>query len=149
MRLRPSGNEWMSRSASAVGACVAGPFVVCSHHTALLLRRAASDCSIANTGVGKPPLGLNVRFGGCVVTVYRSRLNVKDSRPVPRRARLEDGVSFIHVFIEHDDVAVPDSLQVLLSFNAFVAGIAERCARPPTRHAGPAMPIRVPSGSVK
>jgi hypothetical protein len=48
--------------------------------------------------------------------------------------RLEDGVSFIHVFIEHDDV-VPDSLQELVSFKAFVADIAERCDSPPVSSA--------------
>jgi hypothetical protein len=40
--------------------------------------------------------------------------------------RLEDGVSFIHVAIEHgiDD---PDSLQAVPAFQAFVADIADRC----------------------
>jgi hypothetical protein len=41
--------------------------------------------------------------------------------------RLEDGVSFVHVVIEHDDVANPDSLQDVPAFQAFVADIAERC----------------------
>ena len=45
--------------------------------------------------------------------------------------RLEDGVSFIHVVIEHDDVAEPDSLQDVPAFQAFVADIAERCDVPP------------------
>jgi hypothetical protein len=40
--------------------------------------------------------------------------------------RLEDGVSFIHVVIEHD-IDEPDSLQALPAFQAFVAGIADRC----------------------
>ncbi|HEY5252142.1 MAG TPA: hypothetical protein VIJ09_10785, partial [Acidimicrobiales bacterium] len=40
--------------------------------------------------------------------------------------RLEDGVSFIHVVIEHD-VDEPDSLQAVPAFQAFVAGIADRC----------------------
>jgi hypothetical protein len=40
--------------------------------------------------------------------------------------RLEDGVSFIHVVIEHD-VDDPDSLQAVPAFQAFVADIAERC----------------------
>jgi hypothetical protein len=44
--------------------------------------------------------------------------------------RLEDGVSFIHVVIEHD-VDEPDSLQAVPAFQAFVAGIADRCAVPP------------------
>jgi hypothetical protein len=44
--------------------------------------------------------------------------------------KLEDGVSFIHVFIEHD-IAVPDSLQDLLTFRSFMASIAEPCDTPP------------------
>jgi hypothetical protein len=45
--------------------------------------------------------------------------------------RLDDGVSFIHVVIEHDDVPDPDSLQAVPAFPAFLAGIAERCDVPP------------------
>ena len=44
--------------------------------------------------------------------------------------RLEDGVSFIHVAIEHD-VDDPDSLQDVPAFQAFVADIADRCAVAP------------------
>ena len=40
--------------------------------------------------------------------------------------RLEDGVSFVHVVIEHD-VDEPDSLQDVPAFQAFVADIADRC----------------------
>ena len=40
--------------------------------------------------------------------------------------RLEDGVSFVHVVIEHD-VASPDSLQAMPAFQSFLAGIEERC----------------------
>jgi hypothetical protein len=40
--------------------------------------------------------------------------------------RLDDGVSFLHVVIEHD-VDDPDSLQAVPAFQAFVAGIAQRC----------------------
>ncbi|MEA2842361.1 MAG: hypothetical protein QOJ69_32 [Actinomycetota bacterium] len=40
--------------------------------------------------------------------------------------RLEDGVSFVHVVIEHD-IDSPDSLQAVPAFQAFVAGIADRC----------------------
>jgi hypothetical protein len=40
--------------------------------------------------------------------------------------RLEDGVSFMHVVTELDVVA-PDSLSAVPAFQAFVAGIAERC----------------------
>ena len=45
--------------------------------------------------------------------------------------RLDDGVSFVHVVIEHDDVANPDSLQDVPAFQAFVAGINDRCDVPP------------------
>jgi hypothetical protein len=45
--------------------------------------------------------------------------------------RLEDGVSFVHVVIEHDDVSNPDSLQAVPAFQAFVADIADRCDVPP------------------
>ena len=44
--------------------------------------------------------------------------------------RLEDGVSFIHVVIEHD-IDDPDSLQALPAFQTFVAAIADRCVVPP------------------
>ncbi len=44
--------------------------------------------------------------------------------------RLDDGVSFIHVVIEHD-IDQPDSLQAVPAFQAFVAGIADRCNVPP------------------
>ena len=45
--------------------------------------------------------------------------------------RLEDGVSFVHVVIEHDDIDHPDSLQALPAFQAFVADIVDRCDVPP------------------
>ena len=41
--------------------------------------------------------------------------------------RLEDGVSFVHVVIEHDDVEEAASLQDVPAFRAFVADIADRC----------------------
>ena len=41
--------------------------------------------------------------------------------------RLDDGVSFIHVVIEHDDVENPDSLQDIHAFRAFLDHIADRC----------------------
>jgi len=44
--------------------------------------------------------------------------------------RLEDGVSFIHVVIEHD-IDDPESLDAVPAFQAFVANIAERCEVPP------------------
>ena len=45
--------------------------------------------------------------------------------------RLDDGVSFIHVVIEHDGVEKPDSLQDVPAFQEFVAGVVERCDVPP------------------
>ena len=44
--------------------------------------------------------------------------------------RLEDGVSFVHVLIEHD-VDQPDSLQEVPAFQAFLSGVVERCDVPP------------------
>ena len=44
--------------------------------------------------------------------------------------RLDDGVSFLHVVIEHD-VDDPESLQAVPAFQAFVADIADRCDIPP------------------
>jgi hypothetical protein len=40
--------------------------------------------------------------------------------------RLDDGVSFVHVMIEHD-VDHPESLQDVAAFQAFVAEIDDRC----------------------
>jgi hypothetical protein len=47
-----------------------------------------------------------------------------------RAFRLDDGVSFIHIVIEHD-VEESDSLQDVPAFMAFVADIADRCDVPP------------------
>ena len=44
--------------------------------------------------------------------------------------RLEDGVTFVHVVIEHD-VANRDSLQDVPAFQAFVEDIFDRCDVPP------------------
>jgi hypothetical protein len=44
--------------------------------------------------------------------------------------RLDDGVTFIHVVIEHE-IDHPDSLQAVPAFQAFVAEISERCDVPP------------------
>jgi hypothetical protein len=49
--------------------------------------------------------------------------------------RLEDGVSFIHIVIEHD-VEDRDSLQDVPAFQAFVADIADRCDVPPLAMSG-------------
>ena len=40
--------------------------------------------------------------------------------------RLDDGVSFIHIMIEHD-VDHPESLQDVAAFQAFVAEVDDRC----------------------
>jgi hypothetical protein len=45
--------------------------------------------------------------------------------------RLDDGVSFVHVLIEHDDIADPASLQDVQAFRAFVAEIDDRCTFAP------------------
>src|SRR5690348_1582578 len=45
--------------------------------------------------------------------------------------RLDDGVSFVHVVIEHEDVEHRDSLQDVAAFQTFVAGIGDRCDVPP------------------
>jgi hypothetical protein len=44
--------------------------------------------------------------------------------------RLEDGVSFVHVMIEHE-VEDPDSLQDVPAFGAFLADVVDRCDVPP------------------
>jgi hypothetical protein len=44
--------------------------------------------------------------------------------------RLDDGVSFIHIVIEHD-VERSDSLADVPAFQAFVAEVADRCDVPP------------------
>jgi hypothetical protein len=44
--------------------------------------------------------------------------------------RLDDGVSFVHVAIEHD-IDAPDSLQDVPAFQAFVADIGSRTVAPP------------------
>lgn len=40
--------------------------------------------------------------------------------------RLQDGVTFIHVVIEHE-IPDPDSLEDVPAFQAFLAGIGARC----------------------
>ena len=45
--------------------------------------------------------------------------------------RLEDGVSFIHVWIEHD-IADPDSLRVVPAFQAFIAAAQDNHEQPAT-----------------
>jgi hypothetical protein len=44
--------------------------------------------------------------------------------------RLDDGVSFTHVVVEHD-TSDPESLQDVPAFQVFLAHIDERCANPP------------------
>jgi len=44
--------------------------------------------------------------------------------------RLDDGVTFVHVVVEHD-VPNADSLQDVPAFQAFVRDIADRCDVPP------------------
>ena len=49
--------------------------------------------------------------------------------------RLQDGVSFVHVVTEHDDVDDRRSLQDVAAFRAFVADIGDRCDVPPVASA--------------
>ena len=44
--------------------------------------------------------------------------------------RLEDGVSFVHVVVEHD-VERPGSLQDVPAFQTFASGVADRCTVAP------------------
>ena len=45
--------------------------------------------------------------------------------------RLADGVSFVHVFVEDDEVAEPAQLTDVAAFQAFTANIADRTEVPP------------------
>ena len=45
--------------------------------------------------------------------------------------RLDDDVTFVHVVIEHEGVEHPDSLVEMPAFQAFTAGIFDRCDVPP------------------
>ena len=45
--------------------------------------------------------------------------------------RLEDGVSFVHVVVEDEGAEPSVSLADVPAFQAFVAGIADRCDEPP------------------
>ena len=49
--------------------------------------------------------------------------------------RLADGVSFVHVLVEHEHVTDPDSLNDVPAFQAFTAGIADRCEVQPVASA--------------
>ncbi|MCU1398064.1 MAG: hypothetical protein JWN62_1173 [Acidimicrobiales bacterium] len=62
-----------------------------------------------------------------IEAVFRSLEENEPDGFTYRAFRLEDGVSFVHVAIEHDDVPNPGSLQDDPAFRAFVAGIADRC----------------------
>jgi D-alanyl-D-alanine carboxypeptidase len=52
--------------------------------------------------------------------------------------QLEDGVSFVHVVIEHEDVTNSDSLSDIPAFQAFTAEIADRCEVQPVASAASA-----------
>lgn len=45
--------------------------------------------------------------------------------------RLADGVSFIHVYVEDDDVAEPAHITDVVAFQAFTSHIDERTEAPP------------------
>ena len=46
--------------------------------------------------------------------------------------RLDDGVSFVHI-VSHEEADGANALTSLPAFNAFSAGVKERCASPPVR----------------
>ena len=51
--------------------------------------------------------------------------------------KLDDGVTFVHVYT-HESAEGGDALRALSAFQAFRAGLEERCAVPPVR-----MPLQV------
>ena len=63
--------------------------------------------------------------------VFAELASVRPAGLAYHALKLEDGVSFVHVVTEHDDVADPDSLQDVPAFQAFVETIADRCEVPP------------------
>ena len=46
--------------------------------------------------------------------------------------RLGDGVSFVHI-VSHEEAAGANALTALPAFQAFAAGVKDRCASPPVR----------------
>ena len=48
--------------------------------------------------------------------------------------RLDDGLTYVHVLISHDDVEDPADLQEMPSYRAFAAAWPKRCSEPPAIH---------------
>lgn len=48
--------------------------------------------------------------------------------------RIDDGLTYLHVVITHDDVEDPVDLQEMRSYRAFAAAWPERCDEPPAIH---------------
>jgi hypothetical protein len=46
--------------------------------------------------------------------------------------RLDDGVSFVHI-VAHDEADGANALTALPAFQAFAAGVKDRCETPPVR----------------
>jgi len=60
---------------------------------------------------------------------------LREARPAGLRYatfRLEDGVSFVHI-VSHDAADGSNALTALPAFQAFLAGVRERCVEPPVR----------------
>lgn len=67
-----------------------------------------------------------------VSAVYEA---LHQSRPVGLRYatfRVGDGVSFVHI-VSHEDEGGGNALTALPAFQAFAAGVKERCVAPPVR----------------
>lgn len=65
-----------------------------------------------------------------IEAVFRELASSEPQGFTYRVFRLDDGVSFIHLAVEHD-VDDSDSLQAVPAFQAFVADIADRCQSAP------------------
>jgi len=60
---------------------------------------------------------------------------LRETRPAGLRYatfRLGDGVSFVHI-VSHEEAAGANALTALPAFQAFAAGVKDRCASPPVR----------------
>ena len=60
---------------------------------------------------------------------------LREARPAGLRYatfRLDDGVSFVHV-VSHEEADGANALTALPAFQAFAAGVKDRCVEPPRR----------------
>lgn len=67
---------------------------------------------------------------GLVRKVYEELARVRPAGLRYATFKLDDGVSFVHL-VSHDDDAARGALTGLAAFQAFTAGIRERCEDPP------------------